>query len=292
MPSTAARSRSSSSAAKPNCTKGFSCKASCIARNRSCRNPLDGQFKTYGEWLQDAVNRGMSLSDIHRQEAESRGVRAVPAPQPSRRGVRELPEGMTVTTSNTYRPSTQYSFEVGSDEVDVIFTQASWGENTKSVSFQVNGSYYFSEAVPEEQRNRISQRVFAALRYHVSQEPDGTEFVCSAANDYRRGLRTLAYVNVGFSRPYGGDPGNLQYAVVRNGRLDPEAAAERVILAEENSSPSLPAYADSVWRSRLSAINENRRREREERRQANREVGSGAPRSSTTQSVFSENSIQ
>ncbi len=36
------------------CTKGYSCGFSCIAKNRDCSNPLDGQAKNYADWLAKA----------------------------------------------------------------------------------------------------------------------------------------------------------------------------------------------------------------------------------------------
>jgi hypothetical protein len=37
---------------KRNCVKGFPCGATCIARNRQCRNPLQGQYRTAADWVQ------------------------------------------------------------------------------------------------------------------------------------------------------------------------------------------------------------------------------------------------
>lgn len=42
---------------KRNCKTGFPCGSSCITRTKSCRNPLEGQFKTAAEWLESQVKK-------------------------------------------------------------------------------------------------------------------------------------------------------------------------------------------------------------------------------------------
>lgn len=57
---------------KPNCTKGYSCGATCINTKKACRNPVGGQSKDYAGWLKKQVDSGNldSLSAVHKANAK------------------------------------------------------------------------------------------------------------------------------------------------------------------------------------------------------------------------------
>lgn len=55
------------------CIKGYSCGYSCIARGKKCKNRLDGQEKTYAEWLKKNL-KAEDLSDFHKFQAKELGL--------------------------------------------------------------------------------------------------------------------------------------------------------------------------------------------------------------------------
>ncbi|HEY9650246.1 MAG TPA: hypothetical protein V6C95_06260, partial [Coleofasciculaceae cyanobacterium] len=76
-------SGSSATSAKPkNCRKGYSCKAACIAKTRQCLSPLTGQFRTYGDFLQNALDTGVALSPFHQADVQAQGLTPTPPPAP------------------------------------------------------------------------------------------------------------------------------------------------------------------------------------------------------------------
>ena len=260
---------SRSTTARPNCTKGFSCKLSCIAKNRSCRNPLEGQHRTYSEWLQAAVNRGDMLSDAHRQEVTARGIRASGARSaaPQQRSRSSLPEGMSRVES---RFRVQYNFRVGNNDVEMYFNgDKEESPVERSVGFKINGEYYMQrDRLSVEQREQISRKVFAALRHQMSQETNA-EYECSAWRDGSEGFRAMAYQAVGFSRPNIGQAGYAQFAVIKDGRIDPEATKQRLRRFESqySSDDQIEEY-DRRWQRSVNAINGQRDRRRREQRNA------------------------
>lgn len=67
-------------AAKPKqCSKGYSCKSTCISKNRSCANPLAGQAKDYAGWLKLQIAAGAKLSPSQQADAQAQGLTSQPA---------------------------------------------------------------------------------------------------------------------------------------------------------------------------------------------------------------------
>ena len=56
------------------CSKGYSCKATCIAKDRACQNPLMSQAKDYASWLKLQVAAGNKLSPPQKVDANAAGI--------------------------------------------------------------------------------------------------------------------------------------------------------------------------------------------------------------------------
>ena len=68
------------SSGKPKqCSKGYSCKSTCISKDRECSNPLQGQAKNYAGWLQLQIAAGAKLSPSQQADAQAQGLTAQPA---------------------------------------------------------------------------------------------------------------------------------------------------------------------------------------------------------------------
>jgi Phage Mu protein F like protein len=60
---------------QPNCSKGYSCGSSCIAKTKTCAHPLEGQARNYADWLALQIQSDVSsLSIAHKAEAIERDL--------------------------------------------------------------------------------------------------------------------------------------------------------------------------------------------------------------------------
>lgn len=62
----------------PRCAKGYPCGRSCVAKKKRCRNPLTGQEKTFGVWLNSQIVAGKTLSLLHNRDARDIGAIQTP----------------------------------------------------------------------------------------------------------------------------------------------------------------------------------------------------------------------
>lgn len=246
------RSGSNTAKSKANCTKGFNCKSVCIAKGRTCRNPLDGQFKTYGEWLQHQSNSG-----------------AVEGASPSReqRPGAELPAGILRRVNSS--GSAHYFFEVGTSKVSVSFQLGEHnGKPSRLVEFDVNDSFGADDDIPDADKSLISRRICTVFRHQMAQDTDML-YQCSAYADSDGEYRALAYTRMGFSRPAGGIAGARQFAVVKDGKIDAEASAKALSDEEakmERRVRGTRERAERYWQETLATVAADRAERRQQRR--------------------------
>ena len=222
------------SSGKPKqCSKGFSCKNTCISKLRECSNSLQGQAKTYAGWLQMQVAAGNKLSGSHKADADAMGLTkpaakkanppstpnsATPAPtKPTNskttnsatgstppKTVEALAQGAFVDTGPAKKAvKLPDGVNIDADDTGPTYKFNAGGAEVNvyfyqgkqeiSVSFEVNGSMTMAK-LPQDQKNLIALKVLKIMRYDVSQRPDGTKYSTVADGvDKKQAYRSLAY---------------------------------------------------------------------------------------------------
>ena len=58
-----------------NCVKGWACGGTCLSKTKkNCLRPLDGEHKTYFDWLKTQVSSGAKIHEVHQEEADKLGL--------------------------------------------------------------------------------------------------------------------------------------------------------------------------------------------------------------------------
>lgn len=111
-----------------------------------------------------------------------------------------------------------YSFDT-TDGNYVDMTVSSAG----AITFAVNGDYNRQTRMSGDTANAITLRLMRQIREDARTRPDGFEYHANAnQGDGYGGQRAISYEAIGMSRPFRGEPGEIQYGVVRGGKLTPD----------------------------------------------------------------------
>lgn len=158
------------------------------------------------------------------------------------------------------RGGVQYTHDTKEgNKLEVIITPVADG-STKNVDFTINGAMDKAESLATEEANRISIKIAKIMQFDASQRADGEKYVTSAytgdSEEYAA-VRTYAYERIAkFSRPVGGEPGAYQYAVVKNGKLQPDT---KRVEEEEEEEQLPPVYIKENINSYIETAEEYRR---------------------------------
>lgn len=62
-------------AATKKCDRGWACGGTCLSKTKkNCKRSLEGEHKTYVDWLQHQANTGAKLHDTHQEEVDKLGL--------------------------------------------------------------------------------------------------------------------------------------------------------------------------------------------------------------------------
>lgn len=203
----------------PDCRLGYACQRACISRSKECQVELGDKEREYGQWL-DRTNPN-------------------PAPKPP-----TLPKGVR-REEDEDSGETSYSFMVGNKGIQLYFSGIGVEESGVSdVGFYVDGDYEMNrDAFSESERSQISRTLIKAFQYHIATMGNGT-LSCNAWADGDEAYRAYSYELMGFSRPLYGSPGSTQFAVVKDGKIDPDASRNQLIQKEGTGRTD---YNDKLW---------------------------------------------
>ena len=130
-----------------------------------------------------------------------------------------LPDGVKV---EEYGSTKDYVFEVSGSEVR--FSVGGLGANKAEVDYQVNGNFDRS-SLKGRDANKVALKIARIMKYDVATRPKGFKYSVSAyTGDGFGDRRAQAYRLAGFSTPR--KAGDLQYAVVKGGKLQPIKEAQ------------------------------------------------------------------
>lgn len=171
---------------------------------------------------------------------------------------KEIPKD--VDAEDLGRGGVQYTHDTkAGNKLEVIITPVADG-STKNVDFTINGAMDKAEGLATEEANRISIKIAKIMQFDASQREDGEKYVTSAytedSEEYAA-VRTYAYERIAkFSRPVGGEPGAYQYAVVKNGKLEPDT---KRVEKEEEEQQLPPVYIQENIKSYMETAEEYRK---------------------------------
>lgn len=173
---------------------------------------------------------------------------------------KELPKEVEV--EDLGRGGAQYTHETkNGNTLEVLMIPTSDGKS-KSVDFMINGEMDKADNLSPDEANRISIKIAKIMQFDASQREDGDRYQTSAYTDDSEeyaAVRAYAYEKIAkFSRPVGGAPGGLQYAIVKNGKLEPDI---KRVLDEEREEQMAPMIINENIRESTAAA-ENYRRNR------------------------------
>ena len=135
--------------------------------------------------------------------------------------IKPIPKDVEVTDSG-YSHTTK-----DGNKLDIELSRGFFPDSN-SVDFKINDSFEKASELTPEETNRISIKIAKIMQYEVSTKPDGTRYDTTAyvgknePEEYSA-VRAYAYEKLaGFTRPYGGEPGNVQFGIVKSGKLVPD----------------------------------------------------------------------
>jgi len=140
------------------------------------------------------------------------------------------------------------------NKLDVSILPVGDGKS-KVVDFSINDSFDKDDKISSEESNRISIKIAKILQYDASRREDGEQYQTSAYtddSDEYGAVRAYAYERIAkFSRPSGGEAGGYQYAVVKNGKLEPDMKRVReeefdLRITEEEAEEAASEYRQTA----------------------------------------------
>ena len=141
--------KAAKSNAKPKqCQKGFACGAGCVSKDKECRNPLQGQAKTYADWLKLQVAAGKKLSKTQQQDADAMGLnkqakKSAPADAPATKPKAKA----TTSKAKTITKPKAADVSIGKDgfpsdqALEAALSSPSTSEKLKTDTFNKGGIY-------------------------------------------------------------------------------------------------------------------------------------------------------
>ena len=160
-----------------------------------------------------------------------------------------LPTGVT-TKEITDHESTKtiYSFELEGNTVNFTSNVYKKSKSSAEIDFDVNNDLMQNNNFDKKARARVAIKISKIMLYDVSTKPEGFKYTTYAALGDKQGpKRTLAYQKIGFAPTDDGVLGNVQRAVVKDGKLMPDLSQSTM------SSQQKQAVQDKLLAMRAAA---------------------------------------